>query len=454
MKNKNTIIRNHVLGLMESGHCSGGEKIPAARDLAVHLGISLLTVQNALETMNKEGLLKVVPRQGTYVSEEWTNRILQSSISSYMVWKRLPWGEFFLKNIPDMVPQLHTSTRMPHGVFEVVPTSTVLMNQDQYLDLEPLLDRCFPVRSDFHTEQFDSFRCKGRLVGLPFLFSPRVMLYNPRILKENGCPVPSSDYTWDDFLKCIRLLKKKLPAENIFIWNTGYYNWMTCVLRAGGSLIEPSAEDPVKIDSPATRRGLKLFRDLRYALGVRKSSHNERFEEGEVAFAIGARQVVGRLKQNGVHDWNVLPLPRIPGGCDTSLQATELLCVRKECVDMECAEALIRFFLSEAFQKHLAELKYAIPIRKSVLQPSNDPRDILFEREVLKVHSRHHLDSPELFQLVCDGIDDLLTGDADIDEGTAELAGGCFASSSASPAEYHSEKAENESIRIRNETGD
>ncbi|OQA83163.1 MAG: Maltose-binding periplasmic protein precursor [Lentisphaerae bacterium ADurb.Bin242] len=424
MKSKNTVIRNYVLGLMESGSCSGGDKIPAARDLAVRLGISQLTVQNALETMNKEGLLKVVPRQGTYVSEEWTNRILQSSISAYIAWKRLPWGEYFLKNIPDQIPQLHCSIRMPRGVFEIVPTSTVLMNQDQYLDLELLLDRCFPDKSDFHAEQFDSFRCKGRLVGLPFLFSPRVMLYNPRILKKNGCPVPSPDYTWEDFLGCVRRLGKRLPAENVFVWNASYYNWMTCVLRAGGSLIDPNAEDPVKIDSPATRHGLKLFRDLRYALGVEmSSSYEDMFEKGKTAFAIGARQVVGRLKQNGVHDWNVLPLPRIPGGCDTSLQATELLCVRKECVDMECAKALIRFFLSEAFQKHLAELKYAIPIRKSVLQPSNDPHDILFEREVLKVHSRHHLDSPELFRLVCDGIHDLLTGDADIEEGTAELAG-------------------------------
>ena len=130
-----------------------------------------------------------------------------------------------------------------------------------------------------------------------------------------------------------------------------------------------------------------------------------------------------RLRRNRMHDWDVLPLPRIPGGCDTSLQATELLCVRKECVDMDCAEALIRFFLSVPFQRHLAELKYAFPVRKSVLQPSDDPRDILFEREIPQMHSRHHLDSPELFRLVCDGIDDLLTGDADIDEGTAELAG-------------------------------
>lgn len=423
MKNKNTVIRNYVLELMESGSCGGGEKIPAARDLAVRLGISLLTVQNALETMNKEGLLKVIPRQGTYVSEEWKNRILQSSISTYLNWKYLPWGNYFLEQIPGQIPQLHCSGGMPNGVFEIMPTATVLMNQDQYLDLAPLLERCFPDSNDFHTEQFDSFRCKGRLVGLPFLFSPRVLFYHPKILAENGCPVPAPDGTWDDFLECVRFLRKRLPAENVFVWNSSYHTWMTCILRAGGSLIDPHAEDPVKIDSPETRRGLKLFRDLRYALGVNGNSYHELFEEGKTAFSIGARQVVGRLRRNRMHDWDVLPLPRIPGGCDTSLQATELLCVRKECVDMDCAEALIRFFLSVPFQRHLAELKYAFPVRRSVLQPSDDPRDILFEREIPQMHSRHHLDSPELFRLVCDGIDDLLTGDADIDEGTAELAG-------------------------------
>ena len=84
MENKNVLVRNHVLGLLEGGCLSGQGKLPGARELASQLGISLLTVQNALETLVNEGVLRVIPRQGTFADPAWENRILQSNISFYM----------------------------------------------------------------------------------------------------------------------------------------------------------------------------------------------------------------------------------------------------------------------------------------------------------------------------------------------------------------------------------
>ena len=84
MENKNMQVRNHVLDLLESGSLSGQGKLPGARELAARLGISLLTVQNALETLVNEGVLRVIPRQGTFADPAWENRILQSNVSFYM----------------------------------------------------------------------------------------------------------------------------------------------------------------------------------------------------------------------------------------------------------------------------------------------------------------------------------------------------------------------------------
>ena len=400
MENKNTKVRNYILELLETGECSEGEQLPPARQIAADLNISLLTVQNAQETLVKEGLLQVVPRRGTYVNPNWRSRILQDNISFYIPWRQLPWGEYFRQLAERHLPHLRFSLKQPHSIFEIVTTAQVQTAHAQYLDLEPFLKRCYPDRSVFHQAPLKSFRCGGRLPGIPFLFSPRVLFFNPQMLREADCPVPPPDW------------------------------WMNFVLRAGGRLIDPSAEDPVKIDSPATRRGLRLFRELRRELGLNGGTAIRKaegaFERGEVALAIDARQMVGRLKRLGRKEWDVLPLPHIPGGCDTSMQATELLCVRRECVDLDAAEELIRILLSEEFQDHLAELKYAIPLRKSSQELSlskDDPRDCLFAREAAVVQAQYHLDSAELFQLVSSGISELLCGDEDIDTATAELGG-------------------------------
>ncbi len=430
MENKNTKVRNYILELLETGECSEGEQLPPARQIAADLNISLLTVQNAQETLVKEGLLQVVPRRGTYVNPNWRSRILQDNISFYIPWHQLPWGECFRRLAERHLPHLRFSLKQPHSIFEIVTTAQVQTAHAQYLDLEPFLKRCYPDRSVFHQAPLKSFRCGGRLPGIPFLFSPRVLFFNPQMLREADCPVPPPDWEWDDFLNLIRRLLKHFPPEQVFFWYPSYYQWMNFVLRAGGRLIDPSAEDPVRIDSPATRRGLRLFRELRRELGLNGGSAIRKtegaFEHGEVALAIDARQMVGRLKRLGRKEWDVLPLPHIPGGCDTSMQATELLCVRRECVDLDAAEELIRILLSEEFQDHLAELKYAIPLRKSSQELSlskDDPRDCLFAREAAVVQAQYHLDSAELFQLVSSGISELLCGDEDIDTATAELGG-------------------------------
>ena len=76
-------------------------------------------------------------------------------------------------------------------------------------------------------------------------------------------------------------------------------------------------------------------------------------------------------------------------------------------------------------QDYIAKEKYGIPIRKSAVGATidcTDPRDVLFLSETPKMCSHYHLDSAEIYNLVCQGIANLLAGDEDIDTGTAELA--------------------------------
>ena len=142
MENKYTQVRNYVLGLLERGKLTGEGKLPGARELASQLGISLLTVQNALETLVNEGVLRVIPRQGTFADPAWESRILQSNVSFYMPEKHLPWSFLFREIVAERLPQLHLTHRMRNGIFEIRPTLDVQIRHKAYLDAEPFFRKC------------------------------------------------------------------------------------------------------------------------------------------------------------------------------------------------------------------------------------------------------------------------------------------------------------------------
>ena len=101
------------------------------------------------------------------------------------------------------------------------------------------------------------------------------------------------------------------------------------------------------------------------------------------------------------------------------------LLVAVGCLIVLLGKRLLKFLLSPEFQNCLARWNYGIPIRKSAVGATidcTDPRDVLFLSETPKMCSHYHLDSAEIYNLVCQGIANLLAGDEDIDTGTAELA--------------------------------
>ena len=51
---------------IETGHISAGEKLPSKRMLALQLGVSVMTIENAYQQLQAEGYIKSVARKGWY----------------------------------------------------------------------------------------------------------------------------------------------------------------------------------------------------------------------------------------------------------------------------------------------------------------------------------------------------------------------------------------------------
>ena len=113
---KTAEIRACILDMLEDGKISGGERLPAARELASMTGVSFLKVQQAVETLAREGVLEIMPRLGAFVQEDWRERILPENLSIFNKQTRLPWLPGLLRILRKKMPQLRFTHEFPHGM--------------------------------------------------------------------------------------------------------------------------------------------------------------------------------------------------------------------------------------------------------------------------------------------------------------------------------------------------
>lgn len=421
---KTEMARERILDMLESGDFKAGDKLPGAREIAAGTGTSLLMAQAAVKTLERDGILEAVPRSGAYLKEGWNFCVMDSNVVFYS--PSLPWMPAFEKRLKRKFPGLRLSRKFKRGMLELATTSTVLSNRSDYLDMAPIFKEAFPDQSVFYDEPFKSFRQDGKLLGVPFIFSPRALIYNTDIFKRHSCPTPRPDWTWDDFIGTIRTLRKSLPGTSIFNFSCGSFLWTNFVFHAGGCLFDPAAADPVKLDSRQTLRGLRLFSQIQRELGLKPGeSTNASFEKGELAMALQPREILAWFGHLGFKSWNAVPLPTLPGGTGKNTQATDLVCVRRECRDKALAVEFLRFMLSKEIQDFIGAERYGIPIRRSSAGRSVDPSapgDKVFFDEMANMSAEYNFDSPEISAMVAEGISRIWREGAPLEETAGEIA--------------------------------
>ncbi len=416
MSEKLNMVREHIIAELEAGTLSGGDKLPGAREFSERIGVSHSITQMAFISLVRDGVLDSFPRSGTFVRQDWRERILPNSFFFF----RRRWADLVQERLPEI--KIHESFR--RGVFEVRTTLDVLQNRDEYMDLSGILNEIYPDTSDFLSMPFRSFRtASGQLFGIPLVFSPRVLCFNPAMLEKTGCSEPRSGWLWDEFIEDIAKLRKHYPADRIFNWGFDFAS-INFIFRAGGGII---GENGVRIDHPASRNGIAKVKELYQVLGAHtkwpgNTPYAEQFHKGECAFFMAARQDVDFRSKI---EWKNVPMPVIPGGADVSAQATDLLCIRQQGADPTMLREVIRLMLSPELQDQIGALRYGIPIRKSSAMKSfdpEDPRDAIFLSEMTKISAEYNFDSREMTRLVMHGLYEIWLNNADLDRTVDEIA--------------------------------
>lgn len=425
---KTNVVREHVLSRLEDGLWKPGDAMPGAREIAGDLGISFVKVQQALETLALDGVIEVRSRVGAYVRPGWQQRLLRENLSVYNRRQNLPWMTGLQGILARELPGLRITDAFPRSLLEIKTILHVQMHHDEYLDLSDVLTSAVPEQDGLFEEAFAPCRIGGRLCGIPVITSPRLVYYNPDLLSHHGCQLPEPGWDWQGFLATIRRLVAVMRPGLVLNWVSQPHYWLNVVMRAGGRLFEAGAADPIAVDHPRTRAGLRLFRELSDVLGRpdhEQQGFAEDFAAGKAAFAIGPRQLGSTLRLAGASGFAVAAFPSIPGGADVTSMAGDVACVRTACTDPGLARAFVRVMLSAAVQDHYGRLGYGIPSRKlSAFSSMNlgDRTDTLLLTEMGKMRGEPCMPSADLTRLVVDGVDRILATGMDIDQATAELA--------------------------------
>lgn len=149
------------------------------------------------------------------------------------------------------------------------------------------------------------------------------------------------------------------------------------------------------------------------------------FLEDNLAMMLIPREFRTFLKSRSFESWNAVPMPSVGDKHASSAQATDLICVRRECRDRTLATDFVRFMLSEEIQDFIGAEKYGIPIRISSALKSIDesPKgDRVFFNQMDSMSAAYHFDSPDIDAMIYQGIGEIWRGRADLDETCAELA--------------------------------
>lgn len=267
------------------------------------------------------------------------------------------------------------------------PPDLFAMDAPLYLDyqsrgvlknLQPYLDKNPDLLQDVYPQTLQAYQTPDGYFGLPRDFQTIVLFYNKDMFDAAGVAYPTADWTYDDLRAAAQKLTKDTNGDGK-IDQYGFYSdlwdmelvWSEAIWAYGGDIVSADHTNTL-IGEPQARQAWQLFHDMMF---VDKSMPDATtaLQFGDDTFQAGAvaMTTIGHWAVPGYNTvpfkWDVAPMPAGPAGKATSVNSAGFV-VADASKHPEEAFEFIKFVLSPAGQKRLAQLGFAIPVLKSVAE--------------------------------------------------------------------------------------
>jgi multiple sugar transport system substrate-binding protein len=232
---------------------------------------------------------------------------------------------------------------------------------------------------DYYPQPMEAFTFNGELMCLPQNLSSLVVYYNRDLFEAAGVPLPTMDWTWDDFLAAAQTLTLDTDSDGV----TDQYGvgiepslirMTPFIWQAGGELVDNlEAPTTLTIDTPAAREGLQFVLDLNHVHHVVPSESEvlaqgleDQFAAGTVAMLFQSRRVVPTLRESAEFIWDVAPLPRHAEAA--GVLHSDAYCLSANAEHPEAAWAFIEFANGPEGQPIAAAVGRTVPSLKQIAE--------------------------------------------------------------------------------------
>lgn len=269
-----------------------------------------------------------------------------------------------------------------HLLFASNTAPDVIFINNLYLPVYVNVLEELPVKDGFYPQALEALSYEGRLYAVPRDISNLVIFYNKDMFDEKGIPYPTSDWTFEDFLKTAQ----KLTDENTFgiSFEEDPLFFLPYLMSEGGGIL------PDEIDKPESQKGLKFYADLRkkYHVAPLKSQSAsatmaQMFLQKRLGMYLSGRWMVPKLREEAQFDWDIVQFPKGDKGSIVQTDASGWA-VSKSSKHKKEAMALIDYLSSEESIEKFTQSGLIVPARKDVLIADNDkPKNYKIFTEII-----------------------------------------------------------------------
>jgi multiple sugar transport system substrate-binding protein len=245
------------------------------------------------------------------------------------------------------------------------------------LNLQPYIDANPGFLDGFYPQTLTAYKVGDGYYGLPRDFQTIVLFYNKDMFDAAGLEYPTADWTYDNLLSAAKALTKDNDGDGKIdqyglstdTWDMELF-WSEAIWAYGGEII--SEDHSRTLIGEGSARDAWAFIDSLYKEGVMPTPTaagefgSDLFQSGMAAMTTIGHWAVPGYVQAGLN-FDAAPMPKGPAGQATSVNSAGFV-ISKDSKNADAAFEFIKFALSEAGQKRLAELGFAIPVLKSVAE--------------------------------------------------------------------------------------
>ena len=233
--------------------------------------------------------------------------------------------------------------------------------------------------ADFYPTTIAPFKWQGELWCIPQNVSSLVVYYNADLFAAAGVPLPTNEWTRDDFLAAALALTQDTDGDGVTDQygvgvEASLFRLAPFVWQNGGEIVDdPANPTRLTLDTPQARAAFQWLVDLQVVHHVAPDRLTESAEESESRFLNGrlamffnSRRGVPTYRTITSFTWDIAPLPlaEVPAG----ILHSDGYCLAAAAENKEAAWTFIEFANSVEGQTLIAASGRTVPSLISVAE--------------------------------------------------------------------------------------